>query len=215
MNKDNLNSIHYSSMNNKNENNCFENENKKYNNNYIDAYISIKEMILLLKPFNTVSLNAYLISTSTIPNFIKIIKSLNILDFIIKGKNLQLHESKLRKQLNKYELEKNIKIIYDYNDFSNIIDFIDPKENEFIIVDELFCRTMKIDDYFDEGKKIKINIDRENSKYEIISKNIKNTLVYFEEKKEVGFYKFTKIKKVSEKMNNIIYNKTFQEKLFD
>jgi hypothetical protein len=192
--KDDINTI---------ESNSTENNNKKYNNNYNDAYISIKEMILLLKPFNTISLNAYLITTNTIQNFIEIIKSLKILDLLINGDsvNLQSSEEKLRKKLNKYTLENNIKILYDYNDCLNIREKNDAKENEFIIVDELFCRTMNINDYYDEDKKIKINIDRKNSKYEIILKNKK---IFDFEEKTIGFYKFTKAKKASKEINNLM-----------
>ena len=60
---------------------------------------------------------------------------------------------------------------------------------------------MNINDYYDKEKKIKINIDRKNSKYEIILKNKK--IIDFEEK-TIGFYKFTKAKKACKEFNNLM-----------
>lgn len=162
----------------------------KSDNNFYKAYISMKEMLLLLNKFETVSLQAYLINTKTIKNFIDKIKKLNILKDLITNTNkneISNKEEKLKKDLDKYILEDNIKIIYEYKDCINMINNKNEEENEFIIVDELFCREMKINDYYDERKKVDVCINKENSTYEI--QLYTDDIVYFT-KKETGFYKF-------------------------
>lgn len=162
----------------------------KSDNNFYKAYISMKEMLLLLNKFETVSLQAYLINTKTIKNFIDKIKKLNILKDLITNTNkneISNKEEKLKKDLDKYILENNIKIIYEYKDCINMINNKNEEENEFIIVDELFCREMKINDYYDERKKVDVCINKENSTYEI--QLYTDDIVYFT-KKETGFYKF-------------------------
>ena len=162
----------------------------KSDNNFYKAYISMKEMLLLLNKFETVSLQAYLINTKTIKNFIDKIKKLNILKDLITNTNkneISNKEEKLKKDLDKYILEDNIKIIYEYKDCINMINNKSEEENEFIIVDELFCREMKINDYYDERKKVDVCINKENSTYEI--QLYTDDIVYFT-KKETGFYKF-------------------------
>ena len=154
-------------------------------NGFFDAYKSMKEIILLLNNFEEVSINAYLISVNTIPNFINIIKSLNILDFL-KTKNNELNEleSKLNDCLKNYKLEKEIKIINNFKDCNNLPN----NDNEFIIVDELFCRVMKIDQYYEENKKVNIYIDEKKFKYEI--RFYSNEIIDFREQQNTGFYKF-------------------------
>ena len=144
----------------------------------------MKEIILLINNFKDISFDAYLISTNTIPNFIKIIKKLNILEYLItKNNEINELESKLNECLGNYKLEENIKLIYDYEDCKNII----KNGYEFIIVDELFCRVMKIDEYYLENKKVNINIDISKFKHEI--KFNSDNIIDFREN-DTGFYKF-------------------------
>ena len=72
--------------------------------------------------------------------------------------------------------------------------------NEFIIVDELFCRTMNIEDYFFEEKMVNIIVDKTNKIMKI--KMQKNNTIYFE-KKDEGFYKFVEKNDKNEKINLI------------
>ena len=181
----NLNSINYNKKIEKNKSN---------DNNFFKAYISIKETIRLLNNFQIISFKAYLISTKTIQNFIYKINSLNIMEYVDNDNDhLCTLENKLENYLNNYVLEDNIKIIYKYEDCLNMIK--NNKENEFIIVDELFCRKMNISDYYDEQKKIEVSLDKENSIYEI--KLYTKQIINFKEIK-TGFYKFI------EKKNNIL-----------
>ncbi len=161
----------------------------KEKSEYFDAYISIKtmfELMQLYKNFNNISFKAFLISTKSISNFMNIIKSSNILNYLnYKDKSILKHqEENLNEDLSSYSLEDNIKIYYEYNELKNISEKGDEEENEFIIVDELFCRTMKIKDYIDD----KLNITINKSIMIIKGDNYKDNL-YFTQK-ENGIYKF-------------------------
>ena len=161
----------------------------KEKSEYFDAYISIKtmfELMQLYKNFNNISFKAFLISTKSISNFMNIIKSSNILNYLnSKDKNILKHkEENLNEDLSSYSLKDNIKIYYEYNELKNISEKGDEEENEFIIVDELFCRTMKIIDYIDD----KLNITINKSIMIIKGDNYKDNL-YFTQK-ENGIYKF-------------------------
>ena len=156
-----------------------------------DAYTSIKtifELMQLYKNFNTVSFKAFLISTNSIPKFMKIIKNSKILNYLNdKNKNdLKDLEDKLNYELSAYEIEKNIKIYYDYNELKKISKEDNENENEFIIVDELFCRIMKIEEYFNEYNKLNISINKSIMK---ITTDDYSDIFYFTQK-ENGIYKF-------------------------
>ena len=157
-------------------------------NKFFEAYESIKQLLIPIKNFQQISFNAYLISTSSIPEFINYIKTLNILDYIEKKSQLEEIESELNILLNNYKLEKNIKLLYNYND---CFDLMKNNKNEFIMVDELFCRIMNIEDYFEKEKIVKIFIDETKFIYKI--KFYSNAEISFEEQK-TGFYKFLNIK---------------------
>jgi hypothetical protein len=158
-----------------------------------DAYTSIKtifELMQLYKNFNNISFKAFLISTKSIPLFMNIIKNSNILNYLnnknINKNYLKNQEENLNDLLSSYILEDNIKIYYDYNELKQIIKDDDEKENEFIIVDELFCRIMKINDYFYEHIKHNISI---NKSIMIIEADNYSDQFYFTQK-ENGIYKF-------------------------
>ena len=161
---------------------------------FFDAYKSIKQMIILLNSFKNISINAYIIKTNTIPNFINIIKSLKILSYIItKNDVIDKLEKDLNKKLDKYELEEDIKILYEYDGCINMIKSNEEKDNEFIIVDELFCRTMKIKDYYYEYKKVNINIESKKFIFEIYFYS--GNKINFR-KTGMGFYKFIEDKEI-------------------
>jgi len=164
---------------------------------YFDAYKSIKnmfELMQLYKSFNNISFKAFLISTKSIPEFMDIIKKSHILNYLDdKDKSsLKYQEDSLSKKLLSYSLEKNIKIYCDYNEIKRIIEEGDEEENEFIIVDELFCRVMGIKDYFFEHNKINISINK--SIMEITIDDYPDETFKFTPKgEENGIYKFFKV----------------------
>ena len=152
---------------------------------FFEAYKSIKEIHLLLNNFEEISFDAYLINTNSIPNFIKIIKRLKILEYL-NTNNTEINglESKLNKDLKYYERDENIELIYTFDKCKNMIE----KNNEFIIVDELFCRVMKIDKYYEENKKVNIYKDTKKGRYEI--KFYPDKIIDYREQHDSGFYKF-------------------------
>ena len=100
---------------------------------FYNAYLSIKQIQELINKFKVISFEAYLISTDSIPNFIKIIKSSKVFENINNKNELKNSELVLKKNLENYELENNIKIIYEYNEIEKIMKNDKEKENEFII----------------------------------------------------------------------------------
>ncbi len=135
--------------------------------------------------------NVYLISTESIPNFIKIIEDSNILKFKNNSnyKTLEIIESDLNKKLDNYELERHIKI---YNDFTLCIDFAgrnnDKKneKNEFIIVDKKFLYIMKIENYINDNVLIKWNKKKIDKLYIFQKKNV----IYILKLKEKEYMNF-------------------------
>ena len=137
-------------------------------NEFFKAYLSIKGIQELINKFEIISFEAYLISTNSIPKFIEIINSSKVLENLKNENKLMESETVLKDSLKKYGLEKNIKILYENNDINNIIQKDNEKENEFIIVDELFCIVMKIDKYYEEIKKAYININNKEFNNELM-----------------------------------------------
>ena len=130
---------------------------------YFGAYKSIKnmfEIMQLYKSINNISFKAFLISTKSIPDFMDIIKKSEVLKYLNNKYYLKFSEDKLNKELTNYKLEDNIIIYCEINELKKISQENDEKENEFIIVDELFCRIMKIKEYFHEYKKLNITIEK-------------------------------------------------------
>ena len=192
----------------------------KKEESYLDifkAYQSIKSQIFLYEKNknNTISYKAFLISTKTIPNFMDLIEESQILKHILnlKDKNdSNIYEGKLKGFLKNYNLEKNIKIYYDYNECEKLIHLNDEdnkqkeneeneeneenkenknkyKENEFIIVDEDFIEIMNVNPNKKKGMDIIIEIENKSGKIgrRILFNN--NNYLGFKEK-EVGIYEF-------------------------
>ncbi len=63
------------------------------------------------------------------------------------------------------------------------------KENEFIIVEELFIRSMGIINNDIKKKEVTVNIDKDNSK-NIVKFKTSDRILRFEEKNKSSFYKF-------------------------
>ena len=114
-------------------------------NKYFAAYKSLKSNLDSMKKSQIIIFEGYLISTKTIPKFMKIIKSSKILE----TNNLNINQSynyeeNLKDLFQNYELEKNIEIYYEYDKCNKIAEDNNNLENEFIIVDEYFINYMDI-----------------------------------------------------------------------
>ena len=174
---------------------------------YFTAYKSIKEVQKMIKNYKPLSFNIYLINTNSIKNFITIIKKNNILDHLNDDKILKELEKKLNKDLKKYQLEKNIVIYSQIEQYKKLIEKDDNKikeENEFILVDNNFINAMNIDDEEINNKKIEIVIDNEsNMKIKFPDFNKEISLI----QKSNGFYSLDKIKFEEKENENTNINK--------
>ena len=167
-------------------------------NDFFLAYYAMKDIFLSLQ-YDRIELEKmYLIKTKSIPQFIEIIEKSEILDFIkdnkksdkdiIKSKNYKY----LKKNYHKFHYEDNdIKIYDSYNDCEKLSKMKDDPDNEFIIVNADFInkRTNK-ENYNLDGKNVKINIDKYNSKMKMeIYFPISQKIINFKEKR-TGIYQF-------------------------
>ena len=105
------------------------------NNDFWKAY----ELMQIIDSDSTLSRNNipfYLISTKSIPNFIKLIEMSEILENITNNdlKSLEKYEEKLKKLFGKYKLEKDIEIYNDFIECKDLAGGNNEQTNEFIIV---------------------------------------------------------------------------------
>ena len=167
-------------------------------NDFFNSYKIINEIIHKIKKCNEVDppLKVYLISTSSIPIYIKIIKNnKSDLDKLINEKeNIDLNL-----ELLSYESDNNIIIYNDYQKCMNILEQNDETKNEFIIVNDKFLSFMKIKDF--ENKEVEIK--KVKSKNEIIFPASQNSLLL--DKKTQYSFKFSKQNKsIMNKFNYLI-----------
>ncbi len=161
------------------------------NNQFYNAYESLKSLLLKFEKNKKIEIEAFLISTKSIPNFIKIIEDSKVLKNLnnyikkneINDNNIKNSEIQLKHNLCKYNIE-NINIYYDYNSCINLIN--DKEKNEFIIVDNLFLQSMNIKQDINQYKKVVIKIDKDNSNMNI---KFKEGNIDFREKM-FGFFEF-------------------------
>ena len=142
----------------------------------------------------------YLISTESIPNFIKIIENSNILKYKNDSnyKTLGIIIKNLMKSFDDYKLEKNIKIYNDFTQCKDLAGGSNEKMNEFIIVDEKFLYIMKIINYLND--KVLIKWNKKKDRKIIYFPKEKLNLAF--ENKRKGIYEF----KIIEDENKIINN---------
>ena len=167
-------------------------------NDFFNSYKIINEIIHKIKKCNEVDppLKVYLISTSSIPIYIKIIKNnKSDLDKLINEKeNIDLNL-----ELLSYESDNNIIIYNDYQKCMNILEQNDETKNEFIIVNDKFLSFMKIKDF----KHKEVEIKKVKSKNEIIFPASQNSLLL--DKKTQYSFKFSKQNKsIMNKFNYLI-----------
>lgn len=162
-----------------------------------NAYESIKSILFRLNDTNNkneIELNnVYLISTDSIREFIKRLEQSKVLDYL-KSDNYNLndiidHENILKQLLKDYKLEKNIKFYCNFVQCFRLAEQDIEKENEFIIVEELFIRGMGIINNDIKKKEVTVNVNKDNSK-NIIKFRTSDRILRFEEKNKSSFYKF-------------------------
>ena len=144
------------------------------------------------------SFTRYLISANSIPIFTELIKKNNIFENPENEKDL---EKDLNSKLKKYTLEKDIIIYSKFEQCKIFIEDIDKKyekENEFIIVDEKFLETMKINDVKDN--KVKIIIDK-NKDMKIKFPDFEQEISFQIKNNNIGFFEFA-IKKYPDNNEN-------------
>ena len=164
------------------------NDKNKRKPDFFEVYKSIKNIILRYKDKkdSSVSFKAFLISTKSIPNFLKLIQQSEVLEHVLshKDKNdTDSYETKLKELLKNYDLEENIKIYYDYDDLLEIKK--KEEDNEFIIVDHFFIENMIGNLNDNKNKEIIVDIENDEEKWRKIKFGSK--FLGFKEKK-VGFY---------------------------
>ena len=130
-----------------------------FGNERINVYWESLNHIILESDFDSIEedFKLYLISTESIPNYIKIINKFNLLE----NKNKRKNES-LKKIFEKYSLENNIKILNDFNYCKDISQKKEEKQNEFIIVNENF---FYINDGIETEKYVYLRVDKDNPKH--------------------------------------------------
>ena len=165
----------------------------------------------------------YLISTESIPNFIKIIEESNI--FKCKNdsnsKTLEIYENNLKKSFQDYRLERKIKIYNNYTLCKDLAGGNNENMNEFIIVDEKFLKIMSIENDLNDEVLIKWNKNRDRQIF--LFKKAELNLDF--ESKRKGIYRFKLIddeyKKENKKNEDISFdedegkNATIKKKLKD
>ena len=131
-------------------------------------YLKLYRFILIESDVKNIGQNPYyLISTDTIPIFIKIINESKILEYKHNQSRdlFNAYERNLFSSLESYTLEKNIKIFYNFEECRNLANENNEKGNEFIIVDQHFLDIMQIEK--EKAKSVLINYDKNKDGYSI------------------------------------------------
>lgn len=165
---------------------------------FFNAYLSIKDKLNWVKQTKIGSTDAYLISKKSVEKFMNILINSGVLKKICQNNILlEEEEKKLITELEKYNLEKNIKIL-------TLENIKNRDDNEFIVVDDKFIESMQIntnkDDYL--NKKVEIIIDNINSYFRI---KINHKNIFFN-KVNYGFYRFCSKEETNDIIKCIKYN---------
>lgn len=158
--------------------------------NYMDAYEDVKLKIKYMEKKNVQdNYKAFLINAKSISNFLEIINNSKVLSLLNKEEKLKKKESILRDSLDKYNTDNkkkdiNIEIYSDYNSCKSNTNDNNNKIKEFIIVGDKFLNNINLPI---KNEKIKVTIDKKNSKIIFPSNQIIN---YEKIKNKKGLYKF-------------------------
>lgn len=165
---------------------------------FFNAYLSIKDKLKWVNQTKIGSTEVYLISKKSVEKFMNILINSGVLKKICQNNILLEEEEKnLKIELQKYNLEKNIKIL-------TLEDIKNTDDNEFIIVDDKFIESMDINTYENNylNKKVEIIIDNINSYFRI---KINHKNIFFK-KVNYGFYRFTTKEETNDIIKCIKYN---------
>ena len=176
------------------------NENRRKRNAakmYFDAFKNIFEILHSLSTMQSFTMKIFLISSTSIPNFINLINDSKILDklHLQSDQNIDYLENDFIKHFTNYELDKNIKIYSDYQICKSLID----SEKEFIIVGNPFIENMHISSEITNNKEVIFNFDRQKKIMEI-KFPISHRVLEIKQKK-VGFFQFIN-NKIEDKKDN-------------
>ena len=150
------------------------------------AYSSIRQILFELK-YEEKDKDIFLISKKSIQNYINCIEESKVLDDLDKEIYERLENLiYLINMFDKYELEKNIIIYHDYEEYKRICQN-DPENGEFVFVDKIFIENMKINDENIDNKKVKLCIDKKNNSNKIVFPNSNNLIDFVQTK--FGFFK--------------------------
>ena len=137
--------------------------NSDKNEKYIKTY---KGMIFIDKINNSkLTFKSFLISIKTVPNFIKLIKEVFIIQNDIN--NNKNRENITKKAFQNYKPEKHIKIYNSFEECEYIINQNLTSEHCFIIVNEYFFKYLDINIKDKTKKQVMININKNKSLYSI------------------------------------------------
>ena len=173
-------------------------ENQK--NKYFDAYKEFKTVYTsLINNNNRESL--FLIKTSSITNFLKLIKDSNIMNNLNENNLEELEKNLLLNFCKQYNSDKEIKIFSDYSECESLLIEGNIKENEFIMVNKAFLDNMstKITD----GMEVNVNTLQKKIKF-----NLGNELDYKEKENDPGIFIFIEKENQILKKTNFISNDT-------
>ena len=172
-----------------------------------NAYSSIKDFLIkYIYGKENISIDngieVYLVSTKSIPNFIRLLKEQYKSEIKDESELLKMEE-KLRDKFKEYVIEKDIVIYNSFQECSNIIN--DEENNEFIIVDETFFKNLNINEGKYRNKEVKINeINKEEKSIKILFPVSENMISAKEKQK--GYFQFCEIIENSITVEpNIIY----------
>ena len=183
------------------------NDNNKETTKIFNAYSSIKDFLIkYIYGKENISIDngieVYLVSTKSIPNFIRLLKEQYKTEIKDESELLKMEE-KLRDKFKEYVAEKDIVIYNSFQECSKIIN--DEENNEFIIVDETFFKNLNINEGKYRNKEVKINeINKEKKSIKILFP-VSEKMIGAKEKQK-GYFQFCEIIEDSITVEpNIIY----------
>lgn len=154
------------------------------NEKYIKTY---KGMIFIDEINNSkLTFKSFLISIKTVPNFIKLIKEVFIIQNDIN--NNKNRENITKKAFQNYKPEKHIKIYNSFEECEYIINQNLTSEHCFIIVNEYFFKYLDINIKDKTKKQVMINIDKNKSLYSVTFPTSNKSLNFIE--LNPGVYQF-------------------------
>jgi len=153
-----------------------------------EKYIKTYKGMIFIDEINNSKLifKSFLISIKTVPNFIKLIKEVFIIQNDIN--NNKNRENITKKAFQNYKPEKHIKIYNSFEECEYIINQNLTSEHCFIIVNEYFFKYLDINIKDKTKKQVMINIDKNKSLYSVTFPTSNKSLNFIE--LNPGVYQF-------------------------